>query len=553
MSGAPATEILTVCRLLERGRLEQAVASAKRLDGPVVRDTLIAIGLGLLAEKRGDTETAHRLFEQAHAGGVPLPAPLRLCGRYFKRAGDWERALACYAVLAQFDDRAMDEFARGLPADATARYAPSLVRRLHTAARVNRPRLATIKHALVERLGAPSAAIVFAEMCRIPAGEVTELPLVSLRDFAREQGVKYEEISPGRTITPPPLPVSEGETPGRAEVRTRTIFRCVLADAVVSSQSNFLIAGGRALLDYQDDELERLPLDLAIDPIVSAATRESVFSLARASDPVPLNTALALVGVSSSNYWHWLMEFLPRVLVWRGQPGFDEVPIIVDHQIPEQYLEALRTFAGRDGPFIVLEPGKAVAVKRLLTASMFVNIPHFPRAGVPTNEATILDAELLAQQLAHLGPALEELEVGHPGADRIFLTRPASPHRGAANMAEVENWFQEHGFKLVEMGELSFVEQVQSMRGARVVVGTNGAALANMLFARPGTRIGVLDNEYFEDNLWYALVAAALDLRLNFLTGKVVEDHPDYSWNASFRIDVTSLPIFLETLLEGPD
>jgi hypothetical protein len=81
-----------------------------------------------------------------------------------------------------------------------------------------------------------------------------------------------------------------------------------------------------------------------------------------------------------------------------------------------------------------------------------------------------------------------------------------------------------------------------------VIVGPNGAALINSIFARPGTRIGVLDNPY-DDNETYPEVCRALGQRLLFLTGEVVDRDPTYIFNSSYRIPVEYLPAYLESLL----
>jgi capsular polysaccharide biosynthesis protein len=325
----------------------------------------------------------------------------------------------------------------------------------------------------------------------------------------------------------------------------------VLEDAVVSSKSNFLIAGGRAVLDYQADELEQVPWDFEMDPIAFGAAPDSITALVESGGVSGrrLEQGLPLVGLNTFNYWHWLVEYLPRVLDWRGEPGFDALPLIVDEAMPPQFLEALHLFAGREGPIVVLKRGEAVRVERLWTSAMPINLPHWPSAGeVPPGALTVLDADAFAQQLHKLDPQLDRLG-GGGGAKRVYLRRPAERFRGIVNNEKVEDWFAEQGFELVEMSDLGFLDQVSLIRGAEVVVGPNGSALTNTLLARRGTRVGVLDNRYVEDNHWYAAMCEALEQPLGYLLGEVVADDERYSWNASYRIDVAMLPAFLDSLL----
>src|SRR6185503_10140905 len=105
-----------------------------------------------------------------------------------------------------------------------------------------------------------------------------------------------------------------------------------------------------------------------------------------------------------------------------------------------------------------------------------------------------------------------------------------SQHRGMQNREEVEAWFAAPDFQVVDFGAFAFEDQLRMVRDADVIVGPNGAALVNSLFAGAGTTIGILDNTFIEDNEWYAEVCAELGQRLSFLVGEVVDVDPVYEF-----------------------
>ena len=406
------------------------------------------------------------------------------------------------------------------------------------------------KDALTAVLGSQAAAIEYMQLIGNRPGAAPSLPIASLLEYAQANALRFDLVSAARPVKMPPLPVFNDDSPQGYQATTRTVFSCVLGDAVVSSKSNVILAGGRALIDFQDDELQRVPIDLAVDSILFAPTDgHATFAVeAGAIDDPPLDEALALVGVNSFNYWHWQVEFLPRLLACMELPGFEGVPILVDAQMPAQAMVALRFLIGDRHPVRALGPGEAVRVAQLWTGAMFTYMPLWPAAGVAYPPRTmVMDAEALVAQLARMEPLLQPLGTGR-GPRRLYLARAQSQHRGMVNKPEVDAWFAANGFEIVDFGAVPYEDQLRMVRDADIIVGPNGAAMVNSLFAGSDTSIGILDNKFIEDNEWYAAVSAGLGQRLSFLVGETVNADPVHEFNANYRIDTAILPAFLAGL-----
>jgi capsular polysaccharide biosynthesis protein len=427
----------------------------------------------------------------------------------------------------------------------------AVVKTLRTQPRPALGRLRQVKDALCARLDAATAANEFLQLVGNAPGAAPRLPFANLIDHARAHAVRFEVISPAHAVAMPPVPVFGDPAREGFDARTRCVFACVLDDAVVSSRSNVIVAGQHALLDVQDGERDLIPLDLGVDPVVFApdGTHATIAIEQHGVDGPVLDEAFTLLGLNSYNYWHWHIEFLPRLLACLDLPGFAGVPILVDAQMPAQNLVALRFMVGERHPLHVVPAGEAVRVRRLWTAAMFTYIPLWPMPGVAYATRTmVIDAPAFAAQVQRLEPALAPLRTG-TGARRLYLARKPSQHRGMDNAAQVEAWFVAHGFRSVDFAEFAFEEQLRLVRDADVIVGPNGAALVNGLFAGAGTAIGILDNSFVEDNEWYAAVCASLGQRLSFLVGEVLAADPVYEYNANYRIDLDALPGWLEHLL----
>jgi capsular polysaccharide biosynthesis protein len=82
-------------------------------------------------------------------------------------------------------------------------------------------------------------------------------------------------------------------------------------------------------------------------------------------------------------------------------------------------------------------------------------------------------------------------DVAPPGSSRpLYVTRKAGKNnRAVVDEDAVIRFLEARGFDVIDAGELSVVEQIRVFAGASVIVAPHGAALANLVFASPGTGV----------------------------------------------------------------
>jgi capsular polysaccharide biosynthesis protein len=71
----------------------------------------------------------------------------------------------------------------------------------------------------------------------------------------------------------------------------------------------------------------------------------------------------------------------------------------------------------------------------------------------------------------------------------VFISRRKTGKRTIANEDELERLLSLHHFETHFMEEYSLAQQARIVREAEIVVAPHGAGLANLLFARPQTRV----------------------------------------------------------------
>lgn len=232
---------------------------------------------------------------------------------------------------------------------------------------------------------------------------------------------------------------------------------------------------------------------------------------------VPVPEAIFASATYSHNYFHFLLETLPRIRSAERQapPG---VPILADDHMPAQHFQILRLLFP-ERPVQRLVRGLSYRVGRLHVATPSNRIADV----VDLLDAPVDAARYHPETLRWLNSLGAELDSGRtdPGrrGRKLFLQR-ASDVRRMVNAAEIEAALSERGFQTLRCDQLSFVEQIRAIREADVIVAQSGAHLANIVFARPGTRVIALYSDAPCTNyyLWDG-IGCALDLQVTNVVG----------------------------------
>jgi hypothetical protein len=119
---------------------------------------------------------------------------------------------------------------------------------------------------------------------------------------------------------------------------------------------------------------------------------------------------------------------------------------------------------------------------------------------------------------------------------KIFIGRGGATHRALIHEGKIEAMLNERGFESVECEKLSVQEQADIFSSANVVVGAHGAALTNLVFCRPGTRVVELFSPAYVNPCYRDLCVAA-ELRHAAVIGSGKD------WVLSERHDLPSAPI----------
>ncbi|MET4703234.1 glycosyltransferase family 61 protein [Frigoribacterium sp. UYMn621] len=262
-----------------------------------------------------------------------------------------------------------------------------------------------------------------------------------------------------------------------------------------------------------------------------------------------IDEGILLSGRNDSNWFHWMIEYLPRVM--QIDPSIDStVPLLVTNRTPVNGLAALRSLTAR--PVLVIDPEVAQLVNTLHLVAPPVQILDTTRT--PWREGLSLNpAPLRAMRAAW---ALDNSSPQTPSR-RIFLSR-RSGHRGLINEQHLADIAVELGFETHEPGSMSFEEQLQVFSHASLLVGASGAVMANYLMMSPGSTIIALTSDALTDFILPAAIAAVAGVHFSYLSGPPVrplaESGTRNNWlHSDFTVDPNTFRSVLGRALEEPD
>lgn len=215
--------------------------------------------------------------------------------------------------------------------------------------------------------------------------------------------------------------------------------------------------------------------------VVAIAANHSAVLLRRHTPETALPAGIFCSGSYSQNYYHFLLEVLPRVLLAaRIAPA--GTPILADVGMPAQHYQALRLLLPGN-PLLRLQRMRSYRVARLYAATMPTIVQDAFRPEALPIEALRYHPEAL-KPLAALGRILADRDE----PEDLLLWRESGV-RKLLNQQEIGDGLRARGLEAVNCAHQSFADQIRLIARADSLVGQSGAQLTNMIFAKPGTRV----------------------------------------------------------------
>jgi capsular polysaccharide biosynthesis protein len=408
-----------------------------------------------------------------------------------------------------------------------------------------------MKRLLLEALPPDAAFAAYRDALNLgPEVRLEPRPIGSLLEAARAEAAEFHILHQGgeRAVCEPPEVIGPGPTP-RIEGTTRTVFVACFENAVAHSRSGAIELGSELCFDIQGDELDRVPVDMAFDPLVFSRDGDTVGAIIdeRATTTVKLDRAWSLLGVNTVSFGHWIIEGLMQFLGARRVLDLEGVPLLIDEQMPPQHRQSLELLGRGRFPIVTVPRWSRVEAVRLWRASNWFYSPHLLVSDQELDPSHFVMPMREVAQLYQLGARMLEGVLATAAQDKqVFVARPSTLHRRITNFSEVEGFLATREFSVFFPEQHSFGEQIRTVRESRNIVIQSGSGALALLLARPRTKACYLSHPGFLRIFLLSELLKNLDIEMKIVSGPFehkTEPHVDQS---DYRIPLEDLKSTIE-------
>jgi len=209
---------------------------------------------------------------------------------------------------------------------------------------------------------------------------------------------------------------------------------------------------------------------------------------------------LLITPVPSSNYYHWMVDVLPRLILAKdlGLKDFDQRKIILHKKEKAYEIEALQLLGIPVSNIIRLSPFETVSVEDMIVPDFYLSFSEKP---FPWWKKKLID------EFKQVVIAAEEPKT----LKKIYCLRGKQKTRQLIGEEHLISILKEKGFVILDPAKMTLKEQIGSLAGAEVVIALHGAALTNIIFCAKGTRIIELRSTHYPQE-YFSGIAKTYDL-----------------------------------------
>lgn len=170
---------------------------------------------------------------------------------------------------------------------------------------------------------------------------------------------------------------------------------------------------------------------------------------------------------AGSNYYHFLHDFLPKLYLYRKEFYSKNHLIVCDDLLPKFREELIKLEIIPDKQYYFLSSSERIIADDV---SIISPIDHHPSK-----------YELIPNNLTN--------NTFGCGSKKIFVSRNNAKFRKLVNEDQLCTELKKANYIIVELDGMSIAEQVQLFQSASHIISVHGAALGNLIFCQPQTKV----------------------------------------------------------------
>jgi len=246
-----------------------------------------------------------------------------------------------------------------------------------------------------------------------------------------------------------------------------------------------------------------------------------------------INGTVAVINstCSSHNYYHWLIETLPRLFLIE-KSGINPDYYYISNELPF-HKSAINELGIPEEKIISPQINTCIEATNLIVPSLVF------QAKRKTSSTGNYIKSLPSWACDWLNSLFK---INSIKSKNFYISRKNAPARRILNESELILYLESKGFEIVELEGLAIKQQAELFMSASTIVAAHGAGLANLVFCKLGAKlIEFFPNEH--PRIYYKIIAENLKIDYNCLF------FPSQNKDLDFYVDMEILIEKIDSLI----
>lgn len=255
-----------------------------------------------------------------------------------------------------------------------------------------------------------------------------------------------------------------------------------------------------------------------------------------------VDAGVSIMHEYSNNYFHFVAETLPRMILAEEAGLPPQVPYIVERDLHPNMMQLLKVVNDTGRPVLPVESDTMYRVGSLYLPSDVTSVVDSYEAG-EVGRQSCLDVIRIRKAVAR---CKEKFPSHGCARKRKIYAGRSGGLRQLTNQQELEAALAARGFEIIRTDGLDVQTQIAIFRDAEVIIAPTGAQLTNVVWTEPGTQVIVLASDHPSHQLYlWELLGRVSQANVTCVSGPrafVRNDkysvHDDYSINVQDVLDL---------------
>jgi len=295
----------------------------------------------------------------------------------------------------------------------------------------------------------------------------------------------------------------------------------IIHDVKVFGQSNFIFKNNEV---YYSNDLWDPKNNLCLEEMSGKCLilQRKKLLWPSSKKKIKIKEAISFLDSASFNYAHWTLEILPKIFLFSKFNRNKKIILLVDKNLHKNQYQALNLIINKNHIVRYVDKNECIYVEKLQTISSVGYSYHTPLRPEKKHFHGIYSHSLLKDFSNYIIKKTNS-KSKNKKFEKIFITRQ-SKKRNLVNQKQISETLKLKKFKIININDLNFIEQVNLYNKAKMIIGPVSASNANLIFSNSNLKYFCLlnDNEDGDGYYFWPSVISFRNIHINFLVGKKI-------------------------------